>query len=73
VLLDVLWGQTPVTGLQLCPSLQSQAEEQLRPNCKAEQLLLQLGGHKTKRHAMTSPQQQKYRSSILVDSENKPE
>lgn len=39
---DVLLGQAPVTGWQLTPSPQSQAEEQLRPNCSAGQLLLQL-------------------------------
>ena len=51
--MDVLLGQTPVTELHWTPSPQSQAEEQLRPNCRAGQLLLQLE-KKYPNHIITS-------------------
>lgn len=51
--MDVLLGQTPVTELHWTPSPQSQTEEQLRPNCRAEQLLLQLE-KKHPNHIITS-------------------
>lgn len=40
--MDVLLGQAPVTESQATPSPQSQTEEQLKPNRRAGQLLLQL-------------------------------
>lgn len=50
---DVLLGQAPVTGWQLTPPPQSQKDEQLTPNCRAGQLLLQLEKRR-KSHKCTS-------------------